>query len=143
MARRLAELDFVPDHVLCSDSQRTLETWELMLGAWEGRPVSPHFEVRPDLYLASPRGIVAAVRSSPAEARTVMVLAHNPGLHDVAQLLTRSDDSSEYRRLVRKFPTGAVAVIDCGIERWESLERDTNDLRRFIRPKDIGGVGRS
>ena len=138
MARRLSELDLVPDLVLCSDSARTLETWDLLSEVWGETSRSPHVEIRPDLYLASPRGIVSAVRTSAPEASTVMVVAHNPGLHDVSQILSRPEDTSEYHRMVRKFPTGAVAVIQCDIENWTSLDRDDNRLLHFIRPKDLG-----
>jgi phosphohistidine phosphatase len=138
MALRLAELDLVPDHVLCSDSARTLETWDVLSAVWRDRfSVRPHVEVRADLYLASPRGIVAAARTSPPEATTLMVLAHNPGLHDVSQILSRPEDTRMYRRLARKFPTGAVAVLECDIGSWATLDRDDNQLRDFIRPKDL------
>ena len=139
MARRLAELDLVPDLVLCSDSARTLETWDLLSGVWGEVSPSPHLEIRPELYLASPRGIVSAVRGSAPEARTVMVVAHNPGLHDVSQILSRPEDTPGYRRMVRKFPTAAVAVLQCEIENWASLDRDNNRLLHFIRPKDLRG----
>lgn len=137
MARHLADLDLIPDRVLCSDAARTLETWDIVSSAWGDQPVAPHFDLRPDLYLASPRGIMGAIRSCPPEATTLMVVAHNPGLHDVSQILSRSEDTPRHRRLARKFPTGAVAVIECDIESWASLDQRDNRLVRFIRPKDI------
>ena len=137
MAMRLAELDLVPDLVLCSDSARTLETWDIVSSVWSERSLAPHLEVRPDLYLASPRGIVGAVRGSPPEARTVMVVAHNPGLHDVSQILSLPEDTPARRKLARKYPTGAVAVIECDLENWGALEQHANRLSRFIRPKDL------
>ncbi len=137
MALHLAELNWIPDWVLCSDSARTLETWDLVSSAWGDSSSAPHFELRPDLYLASPRGIIGAIRSCPPEATTLMVVAHNPGMHDVAQMLSRAEDTPRHRRLARKFPTGAVAVIECDIDSWASLDQRDNRLVRFIRPKDL------
>lgn len=139
MAERLAGLGLIPDYVLCSDSRRTLETWDLLSEAWRDATPSPHLDVRPELYHASPRAIVSVVRSAPEAASTVMVVAHNPGLHDVAQLLVRGDETRKFRRLVRKFPTAAVAVIECEVESWARLDRSENHLARFIRPKDLEG----
>ena len=67
MAQRILADDAVPDLVLCSTSRRTRETWALVDGILDATGVRPAVDYHEDLYLASPRTMMAlAVAPSPA-----------------------------------------------------------------------------
>ena len=72
----------------------------------------PRVEFLRDLYLASPRVVLATVAATPQGAQTVMVLGHNPSTQALAAyLVTHRATRAKSNRLRNKFPTGAVAVI--------------------------------
>ena len=47
-----------------------------------------------------------------------MVIAHNPGIHELALHLAGDGDDDSLRRLRTKFPTGALATMDLGDGEW-------------------------
>jgi phosphohistidine phosphatase len=88
------------DLVVCSPALRAQQTWESVAGKLEGAP-----PVREDerIYEASAETLVTVVRGLPDEARTVVLVGHNPGLEDVVALL-----SGEHRQL----KTSTIAVLE-------------------------------
>src|SRR5438132_314146 len=75
----LARHALVPDLVLASPAQRTRETWE-RLGPALGGEVPLRFDER--LYNAGADTILAVARQSSSAARALLVIGHNPGLHE-------------------------------------------------------------
>lgn len=139
MARWLAEHGLVPQKVLCSDAVRTRRTLALALDAWaemdEVRP--PVIGYRPGLYLASAARILSLTAAEAGASDSVMVVGHNPGMHDLAQALTEPAATPAHRRLARKFPTAAAAVLTFDIDRWEELATRRGELSTFMRPRDL------
>ena len=129
----LAALGCTPDVVYSSTSARTRQTWSLMEPEFGGHP---RVEFQRDLYLASPRTVLATVAATPRGARTVMVLGHNPSTHALAAYLSRTGDEGEIDRLRTRFPTGAVAVIDLYSDDWAKVE-DGGELRYLILPRRL------
>jgi len=103
MGEVLARAGLAPDVVLVSPAWRAMQTWDA------ARPALPaaRVEVRPELYLASLEQLAAAARAEPDAAR-LMIVAHNPGLHEYA--LDLSGDDPEGR--LPAFPTAAAAVFE-------------------------------
>jgi phosphohistidine phosphatase len=103
----LAERGLSPDVALVSTAIRAQETWEhaaLSLADVE-------VELDAGLYNASDDRILAAAEG--AEAESVIVVAHNPGMAELVDALARiSADSAAARRFADVgFPPGAVAVF--------------------------------
>ena len=116
MAAYLGDHDISPDLVLCSTSVRTRATFERIEPALRGATV--RFE--PELYNASAGELRAIVGHLPDAVGSVMLIAHNPGLADLAGL-----DG--------KFPTGALAVFK--LDGWSGL--DLLELVSFVKPRDL------
>ncbi len=129
----LGDLGCVPDIVYSSTAARTRETWQRMEPLFGGHP---HVEFRRELYLASPRVVLSAIRSTPSEAEAVMVLGHNPSTYVLAASLARTGDPQEIDLLHSKFPTGAVAVIDLASDTWADVEAG-GELKYFILPRRL------
>ena len=85
MAGELARRGWMPDHILTSDSERTLETLAWMHEAWQTELPTT---VMPSLYLPGVGDVLAAVTSAPTEARTILVLSHNSACEDVVSWMT-------------------------------------------------------
>lgn len=136
MGRYLAEHGMIPDHVIVSTATRTRETWRLVAGML---PKIPPVDFEDSIYEASPRDILAAIADTPASARTLLVVGHNPGFQDTANLLVESGDKRMLKDLSQKFPTGALAVIDLDIDDWPAIRPGSGRLASFVTPRAIGG----
>lgn len=136
VGRYLAEHDLVPQHAIVSAAERTRQTWQHL-----GRKVTeiPTVTIDERIYEAAPADILAAIAETPADAASVMVVGHNPGLQSVALMLTGSGGGKAWRLLSEKFPTAALAVIDFDAPDWKSLAPRSGHLERFITPRAING----
>lgn len=65
----------LPMQILCSPSQRTLQTASLVT---EAMPDAPDFIVDDTLYNISPEGMFSLVHASSEEFQTVLIIGHNP-----------------------------------------------------------------
>ena len=64
------------------------------------------------IYNASPEALIGLIRQT-RDAHTLLVLGHNPGLHDLAVRLIASGDIDARERVNEKLPTSGLVVIDC------------------------------
>lgn len=108
IGRLLADDGIAPDRVLVSAAQRTQETWRAASAAFPD--IEP--SIRRDLYLADAKTLLHAIEDE-EDADTVMVVAHNPGIHALAVALLRRDSAapSTVAKLERGFPTATAAVF--------------------------------
>ena len=130
----LARAGYVPDLVLCSSARRALETLDLVIAGWQRQPT---VRKQKSLYLAMPREMLKRVQTAGEEAGTVMLVGHNPGIADLANWLCHEGDATARGALARKFPTGAVAVIDFDVDDWREVDADTGKLVEFVTPRQI------
>ena len=128
----LAQAGFSPDLALVSSARRTRETWEAVAPAFP----SARAEVRRDLYHAEAQDVLAAIRDEAPDGGTVMVVGHNPGLHELALRLTLGGPAEPalLAKLGGKFPTSTVAVF--------SLDADgAPTLSQLFYASENGGHG--
>lgn len=119
--------DGVRIRVLVSPARRTLETW-----AWAGCALDAcDVEVRSDLYLASREQIVQEIAREHDEVDVVVVLAHDPGLHELVIALSGSSPLAHDVR--SKFPTSAMAMFAMDGS-WTDVDRRA-DLREIVVPR--------
>lgn len=81
----LREHALSPDFILCSPARRTRETLAA-LGPFQSPPLLPT-QFCPDIYEAPPAALLERIRQAPAEARTVLLVGHNPGISALARYL--------------------------------------------------------
>jgi phosphohistidine phosphatase len=124
MARHLREADVRPELVLCSTATRTRETLDAVRGAIG----EPEVRFEDDLYAASERELLDVLHCVDDGVGSVLVIAHNPGLEDLAAALTGVTQE--------KFPTGAFATLTFD-GAWPDLEPGTCDLAAFVVPRDL------
>ncbi len=135
----MRELGLVPDVVLVSSARRTLQTMEA-LEPWEQTPL---IEPMDGLYLAGAAQMLDILRGVAETARSVLLLGHNPGLHDLALLLAAPAPGNEaaLQQLAQGYPTGALAEFLI-LGPWRSLERGGGRLLRFLCPRDLPELAR-
>jgi phosphohistidine phosphatase len=135
----LARHGLLPDLVAVSTSQRTRQTWEHVAAMLSASPPAS-FEER--LYNAGAEAILAVVKETKPAVRTLMVIGHNPGLHEVARLLIASGDVEARERLNEGLPTTGLAVIDFAGKDWRKLHPHGGRLERFVTPRSLAAADR-
>lgn len=123
-----------PDLVVCSDAVRTRETLALVLRAIGG--AAPPVVYEHALYLAEEPALLARLARVDDAVRHVMVVGHNPGLHELALALATKGSASDLVRLTAKFPTAALAVIDFDVS-WGDIAGEGGRLRTFVTPRTL------
>ena len=125
------------DLVLCSTALRTRETAALVLTGFVAPPCVLYED---GLYLAGRAMLLRRLRGLDESAGAVMVIGHNPGLHELALALA-SPDSPRYQALATgKFPTTARASF--AIEGpWSSLGEARHQLTQYVTAKSLGDQG--
>jgi phosphohistidine phosphatase len=126
-----------PDRVLVSPARRTQETWKQASAAFKPAPAATTVE---KLYEATPHAILAAIKDIPASAHTLLVVAHNPGLQEVALMLIASGDIDARERLTEKLPTSGLVIVDFAVDDWAKLHPQSGRLERFVSPRTLDGV---
>jgi phosphohistidine phosphatase len=126
-----------PDRVIVSTARRTRETWERLAPAFSPAPPVT-FEAR--LYDSVPETILAIVKETGRASPTLLVIGHNPGLHDTARLLIASGDVEARERLNEGMPTAALAVIDFVGKDWRKLHPHGGRLERFVSPRSLAAT---
>jgi phosphohistidine phosphatase len=136
MRSSMAALGLAPDIVLVSPSRRTLQTLEL-LEPWDDTPL---VEVIEALYLATRTQLLHALHGVAETARSVLILGHNPGLHELALHLVGPREMSlaneQTRRLQAGYPTGALAEFAIP-GAWQALDEGGGRLIRMISPREL------
>jgi phosphohistidine phosphatase len=130
----MAHHALVPDLALVSTATRARDTWSLLVEAF-GKPPRVVYEER--LYETGPRAIFDVIKSIAREIHVLLVVGHNPGLRDLAELLIASGDIDARQRLLEKFPTAGLAVIDFPVDDWAKLHPKSGRLDRFVAPRQL------
>jgi phosphohistidine phosphatase len=131
MGELLRAQGWLPDVVRCSSARRTCETAALL-----DLPTKAELVVEHDLYLADPDTVLHRIRAVDDRAATVMVIGHNPTMHEVVLDLVGDGDEDSLRRLGEKYPTGALAVVDIDVV-WRALAPGTGHLAAFVTPREL------
>jgi len=136
----LATEGLVPGRALVSSAVRTQETWKFSAREF-GVPVAADTEER--LYDATPEAILDLVKETPANVQSLLVIAHNPGLQDLALMLLASGNVKARGQLEENLPTAGLVIVDFPFDEWRNLRRESGSLERFVTPKLLrAGKGR-
>ena len=128
LARSHAKFDLV----LSSTSLRTHETVQPIVARLKPRRVV--FDR--DLYLAPGTSLLDRLRRIEESVDTVLLVAHNPGLHGLALSLAAPDSSARLPPLTGKFPTGALACFRFKGP-WRKLASESATAVSFVAPADL------
>lgn len=130
MAAAAAERHFAPSLVLCSDAVRTRETLDIVLPALKPAPDIAYEEA---LYLADAKQLLQRLRRIPDDVRSVMLVAHNPGLQELAVALSDQPTGPLMARLTVDFPTAALVRFEINLP-WSALERGSARMMSILAP---------
>jgi phosphohistidine phosphatase len=130
----------LPDAVLVSTAVRAHQTWEIardaMKNAARERSPQPQVELLDELYGAEPKRLLRIIRMADVtDPARLMLIGHNPGMHELALMLAGSGDAAAKKSLEDNLPTSGLAIIDFAIDDWSEVAFRGGKLVRFTSPK--------
>jgi phosphohistidine phosphatase len=128
----LAQRENPPSLALCSTARRAQSTLEPLR-----QRLDLTVETVRELYLADPDALLAQLAQVDDREASVLVVGHNPGLHELAVLLAAGGDGTARSRLRVGFPTAALAVLELDIERWDQIRPGCGALVELRVPRDL------
>ncbi len=134
MGAHLAAEDVGIDRVAASPAVRVVESLDALFEGY-GRRVPATWDKR--IYLASDATLLEVLHDQPASAGVLMMAGHNPGMEDLALLLTPDDGAAARDEVEAKFPTAALATIAFEVDDWAAVKRGSGRIERFVRPRDL------
>ncbi|MFI9063916.1 SixA phosphatase family protein [Streptomyces sp. NPDC053429] len=120
------------DLALCSSARRARQTWQLMMPLLSAPPPTL-YQAR--LYEAEAHDLLSAVAEAAAEVTGIVLIGHNPAIHEVARSLCGAGPKKLVRRLGAAFPTSAVAVLTVK-GGWDGVAPGAARLAAFWAPGD-------
>ncbi|HVP34816.1 MAG TPA: histidine phosphatase family protein [Steroidobacteraceae bacterium] len=112
MAKRLLELELVPDRLLASTARRAEQTADIV--ARELSLSIRHVQREEALYLASAADMLKLIQDTGPRIAHLMVIAHNPGASDLIHLLVPHGGIST-------LSTAACCSIVFAVEDWRVI----------------------
>jgi len=135
IGRQLPATVGVLDLVLCSSAVRTRETMELVLADYKSPPRSM---IEDELYGASAETLLDRLRRLDDDNRNVLLIGHNPGLHELAVKLAGADSPILHALASGKFPTTARASFRLS-DRWPALGGSRCELVAYVTVGSLRG----
>ena len=114
------------DLVLCSTATRTRETFARTT-------IDAPVEYLAELWASSHLDYLAAVREYGGDAKTLLIVGHEPSVSATALELASDRTTPAARAIERKYPTSGIAVLRTKQE-WADLETGHSDLHEFHAP---------
>lgn len=134
MGAYMARHALVPDLIIASTATRVVETLDLLLPAFAK---APKVVSERRIYEATPERLMEVIKDTPQAAHSILLIGHNPGLGELASSLVAVGDEDARQRLVEKFPTAALAVIDFAVDDWKKVHAHGGRLDRFVVPRTL------
>lgn len=122
----------VPDHVVSSPAERARQTAVKVCKGMELSKKRILWE--PSIYEADLSALLAVLRGCPSDARTVLLVGHNPGLETLLRYLV--GDDLELAQDGKLLPTASLARVEMPDD-WSELEGGCAQMVSITRPKGL------
>lgn len=126
MGKWLKDNGYLPEELLCSTAERTRETYA-RLGISAART-----RYEDALYHAGADVMLRVLQT--AQANTVLMLGHNPGIGHFAEMLTQKP--ANHPRF-SDFPTCATTVFHFDLNSWSDVKFSQGTVVNFAIPREV------
>ncbi len=127
-----------PSLVLVSHAMRALQTWEIAWEAMKEQVSEPVVEIMPALYGADVSQLLETIHgASEADPHRLMLVGHNPGMHELAVALAGQGEAAARGALADNLPTAGLAIFDFDVDDWSEVALRRGRLMLFVSPKQI------
>ena len=120
----------IPDFILCSSALRARQTCTWVCKELGDKAPTAKLEDR--LYEASPERILSLINHVPDTVTSLLVIAHLPGVQEVAMRLASSDSDEEaVMELATRYPTSGLTVMEHALP-WAELDGRDARVTDFV-----------
>lgn len=142
ITQELVRRNLVPDIALVSDATRTSQTAAAMKKQLQDEPHGTlKIQLEAGLYLAAPDSIMQKIWTVPDPVQKLIIIGHNPGLHELAYELAGHGSDTLKQQLASNFPTSAVAVLTFAKttpdDSWADITSGAGTLDHFFTAKQL------
>lgn len=123
IAEKIKEKGILPEAIYSSDAKRTQETFA---GINDVLQIKNTFFIH-NLYMASANEILNTIRNADNTYKTIIILAHNPGITNAFSYLA---DVS-----IDNVPTCGVGCLNFEVNSFDEIAPKTGELEYFVYPK--------
>ena len=121
---------------MVSHAVRAHQTWEIAWEAMKESVPAPQVELTPELYGADVSQLLETIRhASLTDPKRLMLVGHNPGMHELAIVLAGSGDPAGRGALAENLPTAGLVILDFDIDDWTDIGLQRGRLELFVSPK--------
>ena len=132
VAQWLAKNNYTPDLAWVSLAHRAQQTWDILAKSFPATRAE-HLD---ELYSTDAGDLLQTIRTAGiADPKVLMIVAHNPALHELALALISAGETTGLRALAANLPTAGVVVIDFASDDWDDVGFRKGALERFVSPK--------
>jgi phosphohistidine phosphatase len=100
--------------------------------------VRPRSTIEDELYAASPEKLTARLRRLDEDDLNVLLIGHNPGIHELAVTLADANSPGVRALVSGKFPTAARASFKVP-DRWSALGGSRYELVAYVTVESLRG----
>jgi phosphohistidine phosphatase len=133
VAKFLKTKNIFPDHIICSSSIRTTHTIRNILQECN---LSNTVIIKPEIYRASSREIINIVSEIDNSFKKVMIVAHNPAVHELCEKFAKDGLKSDLTMIKAGMVPAAIALFCFDtLDNWQSISEYQNPkLEWFYNP---------
>ncbi|HIO91885.1 MAG TPA: histidine phosphatase family protein [Leucothrix mucor] len=132
IGKKLAELNWLPQKILCSTAERTQQTAEILC---QHAAINTNIIVNEaDIYEASMNTLINLITSTSESTQSLMLIGHNPSIEMLLLALCHNEISVQANGKV--VTTGNIAKVNLSTP-WCDLKAGSGELIRLLRPKEI------
>lgn len=118
--------DLVPHEVYCSSAERTRETLDYLLPAFDAKPPVRYEDA---LYGADEGALLEFVISADSRASSLLVIAHNPGVHGfIVGMVSDIQEGVLTDPFAHGYPPGTLSVLTFDTDDWQDVAPHTGLL---------------
>jgi len=127
MGKYLANINHLPEKIICSTALRAKETAEIAIKNWNW---NSNIEFNKNIYHCSEKLLLSIAKQQSSKLKKICFIGHEPSF---SSFIIQSTNSR-----VVKFPTAAMARIDFATNLWKNIIFREGKLIWLIKPKEIG-----
>lgn len=121
LARILEMMETPPTVALCSPAMRTRQTCRTVAA---GTPV----EIIEGMYDAPAERLYGFVQGIDKSHNAALLVGHNPGVHQLAAMLSRQGDAQLRGRVATEFKPGTLAVLRARTLHWADFSPELSEI---------------
>jgi len=133
LANQMQAQQYIPDHIIASDSKRTIETAEIITNI-----ITPTLTIQKDkaLYQATAGDMLKTINQFDESKNAILMVGHNPTTQQTATLLTENTDHEGWQTLRVKYSAGSLAIFEINSS-WQEVRPASATLIDYIDAKAL------